>query len=132
MKNFSFVAAIAFSCAFICNGAEFFYKNNAYTWDDNSWDAGVKPGVSDTAVIPDLAILKTRYGAGSVQSNALLQDEEIGELHFRDLYGINVNGTNRKLLLGRIVCADMDPDPSEDASVATNRVSMHTLKFKTT
>lgn len=132
MKHVSSIAAVSLACLFVCNGAEFYYKNNAYTWEDNSWEGGVKPGTDDTAVIPGLAILKTRYDSGRMQSNSLTANsvEEVGELHFRDLYGINVNGTNAKLLLGRIVCADMSPDPSETAQVATNKVSMHTIKFK--
>jgi len=123
------VAATAMLFAGSVSGADIAYKNNAYQWDDASWEGGVKPGANDTALIPELSILKSRYDAGKMQSNGLLQDEEIQTLRFSDLYGIKVQGTY-KLTLNSIVCDDMSPSAEDTAQVATNVVSTQTLALK--
>ena len=105
------------------------YKNNAYEWTDSSWEGNVKPGPNDTALIPELAILKARYDAGRMQSNGLKQDEEIQTLRFADLYGLVVQGTF-KLTLNNIVCDDIFPAPEDTAQIATNKVSTQTLALK--
>lgn len=111
-------------------GAEVAYKNGAWQWIDSAWEGGVKPGPSDTAVIPELPVLKSRYEAGTMQSNGLVQDEEIQAIHFMDLYGITINGGGRTLTLNGVVCDDMTPSVEDTAQVATNRLSMTTLAFK--
>lgn len=123
---------LGFAVAFAATSfaAEINYKNGAYTWEDGSWEGGVKPGPDDTAVIPELPILKTRYDSGKMQSNGLQADEEIDILHFKDLYGLNVNGANRKLTLNGVVCDDMFPTAEDTAQVATNKIAMNTLAFK--
>ena len=113
----------------IASGAEIAYKNNAYQWTDASWEGGVKPGPHDTALIPELPILKGRYDSGRMQSNSLQQDEEIETLRFADLYGISVQGTF-KLTLNDIVCDDIFPTPEDTAQIATNKVATQTLALK--
>ncbi|MBR2941238.1 MAG: hypothetical protein IKC14_08030 [Kiritimatiellae bacterium] len=120
--------AVAFATASFA--AEINYKNGAWTWEDGSWEGGVKPGPADTAVIPELPILKTRYDGGKMQSNGLGQDEEIQTLRFSDLYGIKVQGANFKLTLNSIVCDDMSPTPEDTAQIATNVVATTTLALK--
>lgn len=126
----SIVALTGVALAGAACAAEVYYKNNAYTWEDGSWEGGVKPGPEDTAVIPELPILKTRYDSGKMQSNGLMADEEIGTLRFSDLYGISVQGVNRTLTLGGIVCDDMSPTPEDTAQVATNFVKYCAVNFK--
>ena len=50
------------------SGAEIAYKNGAWEWDDGSWEGGARPGPADTALIPELPILKTRFDSGRMQS----------------------------------------------------------------
>lgn len=130
MKKSMVMVLGAVALAGAAQAAEINYKNNAYEWTDGSWEGGVKPGSDDTAVIPELAILKSRFDAGKMQSNGLKVDEEIFALHFKDLYGINVNGGNRTLTLQNIICDDMFPTAEDTAQIATNRLSMATLTFK--
>ena len=123
----AFAASTLFSG--IASGAEIAYKNNSYEWTDSSWEGNVKPGPNDTALIPELAILKARYDSGRMQSNSLKQDEEIETLRFADLYGISVQGTF-KLTLNNIVCDNIFPTPEDTAQIATNKVSTQTLALK--
>ena len=123
------IAAVAFLSAGVAFGAEISYKNNAYQWTDSSWEGGVKPGPTDTALIPELPILKARYDAGRMQSNGLQQDEEIQTLRFSDLYGMSVQGTYR-LTLNSIVCDDIFPSAEDTAQIATNVISTQTLALK--
>lgn len=74
------------------SGAEIAYKNGAWEWEDGSWEGGARPGPADTALIPELPILKARFDSGRMQSNGLKQNEEIQTLRFADLYGISVQG----------------------------------------
>ena len=123
------IASAVFLSTEVAFGAEIAYKNNAYQWNDGSWEGGVKPGPNDTALIPELPILKARYDAGRMQSNGLLQDEEIQTLRFSDLYGMSVQGTYR-LTLNSIVCDDIFPSPEDTAQIATNKVATQTLALK--
>ena len=123
------IAAMASLSTGVAFGAEIAYKNGAWEWDDSSWEGGARPGPTDTALIPELPTLKTRYDAGTMQSNGLLQDEEIQTLHFADLYGIKVQGTHT-LTLNSIVCDDMFPTPEDTAQIATNIVAMSYLALK--
>lgn len=133
MKANSMIIAAAVSVSLsaltVASAAEIAYKNGAWQWDDGSWEGGARPGPNDTALIPELPILKTRYDSGRMQSNGLLEDEEIQTLRFSDLYGINVNGTH-KLTLNSIVCDDMSPSSEDTAQIATNVVSTSTLALK--
>ena len=111
------------------SAAEIAYKNGAWQWDDASWEGGARPGPFDTAVIPELPTLKTRYDSGRMQSNGLTQDEEIQTLRFSDLYGIKVQGTHT-LTLNSIVCDDMSPSSEDTAQIATNIVATSYLALK--
>ncbi len=111
------------------SGDEIAYKNFAWQWDDGSWVGDKRPGAEDTALIPELPILKQRYDAGTMQSNGLLQNEEIQTLHFADLYGIKVQGAYT-LTLNGIVCDDMFPTSEDTAQVATNVIATTVLALK--
>ena len=129
MKRSMVVALGALALAGSVSAAEIAYKNGAWQWDDASWEGGARPGPSDTAVIPELPTLKTRYDSGRMQSNGLVQDEEIQTLRFEDLYGISVQGGYR-LTLNSVVCDDIHPTSEDTAQVATNRMAMTTLALK--
>lgn len=129
MKRSMVVALGALVLAGSVSAAEIAYKNGAWQWDDGSWEGGARPGPSDTAVIPELPTLKTRYDSGRMQSNGLTQDEEIQTMRFKDLYGISVQGGFR-LTLNSIVCDDIYPTSEDTAQVATNRMAMTTLALK--
>lgn len=82
MKAMSMTIAAAVTVALAAltgsaSAAEIAYKNGAWQWDDASWEGGARPGPSDTAVIPELPTLKTRYDSGRMQSNGLMQDEDL-------------------------------------------------------
>jgi hypothetical protein len=132
-RHFSITAAVLATAALLVTGfastAEIAYKNGAWQWDDGSWEGGARPGPADTALIPELPILKARFDSGRMQSNGLTQNEEIQTLRFADLYGISVQGGYR-LTLNSIVCDDMFPTPEDTAQTATNRVAMTTLALK--
>lgn len=130
MKNTTFMLIGTIALAVTTPAAEIAYKNNAYQWSDGSWEGGVKPGPNDIAVIPELPILKTRFDSGKMQSNGLLQDEEVLAVHYRDLYGMNINGGGKMLTLQDVVCNDLYPTEEDTAQVATNRMAMGTLTFK--
>ena len=129
MKRSMVVALGALVLAGSVSAAEIAYKNGAWQWDDGSWEGGARPGPNDTALIPELPILKTRYDAGTMQSNGLKQNEEIQTLRFSDLYGIKVNGTYT-LTLNSIVCDDMSPSSEDTAQIATNIVATSYLALK--
>ena len=112
------------------SGAEIAYKNGAWQWDDGSWEGGARPGPADTALIPELPILKARFDSGRMQSNGLMQNEEIQTLRFADLYGISVQGAAYTLTLNGVVCDDMFPTSEDTARVATNRIATSTLALK--
>ena len=82
--------AVAFATASFA--AEINYKDGAWTWEDKSWEGGVKPGPDDTAVIPELPIFKSRILDNRLQSISLMADEEIDLLRFENLYGCVVQG----------------------------------------
>ncbi|MGN0876426.1 MAG: hypothetical protein ACI4TC_04065 [Kiritimatiellia bacterium] len=130
MKKSMVMVLGAVALAGAAQAAEINYKNGAWQWNADAWEGGEKPGPSDTAVIPELPVLKTRFDAGKMQSNGLQADEEIFALHFKDLYGINVNGGSRTLTLQNIICDDVYPTAEDTAQIATNRLSMTTLTFK--
>ena len=81
------------------SGAEIAYKNGSWQWNDASWEGGARPGPSDTALIPELPIHKARFDSGRMQSNGLMQNEEIQTLRFADLYGISVQGAALSLTI---------------------------------
>ena len=129
MKRSMVVALGALVLAGSVSAAEIAYKNGAWQWDDGSWEGGARPGPNDTALIPELPTLKTRYDAGTMQSNGLMQNEEIQTLRFSDLYGIKVQGTYT-LTLNSIVCDDMFPSSEDTAQIATNIVATSYLALK--
>ena len=129
MKRSMVVALGALVLAGSVSAAEIAYKNGAWQWNDGSWEGGARPGPNDTALIPELPTLKTRYDAGTMQSNGLMQDEEIQTLRFSDLYGIKVQGTHT-LTLNSIVCDDMSPSSEDTAQIATNIVATSYLALK--
>ena len=129
MKRSMVVALGALVLAGSVSAAEIAYKNGAWQWDDGSWEGGARPGPNDTALIPELPTLKTRYDAGTMQSNGLMQNEEIQTLRFSDLYGIKVQGTYT-LTLNSIVCDDMSPSSEDTAQIATNIVATSYLALK--
>ena len=129
MKRSMVVALGALVLAGSVSAAEIAYKNGAWQWDDGSWEGGARPGPSDTAVIPELPTLKNRYDSGKMQSNGLMQNEEIQTLRFSDLYGIKVQGTYT-LTLNSIVCDDMSPSSEDTAQIATNIVATSYLALK--
>lgn len=133
MKANSMIIAAAVSVSLsaltVASAAEIAYKNGAWQWDDGSWEGGARPGPNDTALIPELPTLKTRYDAGTMQSNGLMQNEEIQTLRFSDLYGIKVQGTHT-LTLNSIVCDDMSPSSEDTAQIATNIVATSYLALK--
>ena len=129
MKRSMVVALGALVLAGSVSAAEIAYKNGAWQWDDGAWEGGARPGPNDTALIPELPTLKTRYDAGTMQSNGLMQNEEIQTLRFSDLYGIKVQGTYT-LTLNSIVCDDMSPSSEDTAQIATNIVATSYLALK--
>lgn len=60
MTRKALLPLLGFAVAFatVSFAAEINYKNGAWTWEDGSWEGGVKPGPADTAVIPELPILR--------------------------------------------------------------------------
>lgn len=113
--------AVAFATASFA--AEINYKNGAWTWEDGSWEGGVKPGPADTAVIPELPIFKSRILDNRLQSISLTADEEIDLLRFENLYGCVVQG-GYKLTLAGIKADSVYPGPDDVISVASNKVAM--------
>ena len=132
MKANSMIIAAAVSVSLsaltVASAAEIAYKNGAWQWDDGSWEGGARPGPNDTALIPELPTLKTRYDAGTMQSNGLMQNEEIQTLRFSDLYGIKVQGTYT-LTLNSIVCDDMSQSSDDTAQIVTNLVATSYLEL---
>ena len=113
--------AVAFATASFA--AEINYKNNAWAWEDGSWEGGVKPGPADTAVIPELPIFKSRILDNRLQSISLTADEEIDLLRFENLYGCVVQG-GYKLTLAGIKADSVYSGPDDVISVASNKVAM--------